>query len=57
MWQNIHCNVIPASMATYVMNILDEAGIWREVKAVSKVKTPTKTGIPHFDGRELGTVL
>jgi hypothetical protein len=56
MWQNIHCNVTTASMVTIVMNILDEAGIWREVKAVSKAKTPTKTGIPHFDGRELKTV-
>jgi hypothetical protein len=38
-------------------DISDEAGIWREVKAMSKAKTPTKAGMPHFDGPELKTLL
>ena len=57
MWQTIHCNVTTTSMATSVMNIMDEAGIWREVKVMSKAKTPTKAGMPHFDGPELETLL
>jgi hypothetical protein len=37
-------------MATSMMGILDEADIiWREVKGMSKAKTPRKTGMPHFD--------
>jgi hypothetical protein len=39
------------------MNIMDEAGIWQEVKVMSKAKTPTKAGMPHFDGHELETLL
>jgi hypothetical protein len=42
-------------MATSVMNIMDEAGIWQEVKVMSKAKTPMKTGMPPFDGPELET--
>jgi hypothetical protein len=33
-----------------MMNILDEAGILREVKVMSKAKTPTKTAMPRIDG-------
>jgi hypothetical protein len=39
------------------MNIVDKAGIWREVKAMSKAKISTKTGMRHFQGLELETLL
>jgi hypothetical protein len=44
-------------MATKVMSIVDKVGIWREVKAMSKAKISTKTGMPHFHGLELETLL
>jgi hypothetical protein len=57
MRQTINCNVTTAQMATQVLDILDEAGIWLEVKGMSKGKTHAKTGVPHFHGLEMETML
>jgi hypothetical protein len=57
MWHAIHSTSQSAWMATSMMDILDEAGIWREVRVMSKAKTPTKTCMPHFDGHDLETML
>jgi hypothetical protein len=57
MWQTIHCNVISVAMASIsVMDFLNKAGIWREVKVMSN-STTQKTGMPHFDAPELETML